>query len=113
MRLRCLFFLLLSLMTLGTHAADSPRDTLAALNVLRLDPDAVYVISPKDRIEIHQPDATLYFTDGKLVLFQPFEGRVTGFVFSGIGHALALPRDPNEKQQLARFLGATRFAFSR
>jgi len=41
-----------------------------------------------------------------LAFFQPFEGRVTGFVFSGIGHTLALPRDPAEKQQMARFLGA-------
>lgn len=106
MRLRCIFVLVLSLLPLGAYSADSPRDTLAALNALRLDTEAVYLISAKDRIEIHQPDATLYFTDGKLVLFQPFDGRITGFVFSGIGHALALPRDPNEKQQLARFLGA-------
>src|SRR3974377_2011104 len=105
MRLRCIFVFLLSL-PLGAHAGDSPRDILTALNALRLDPEAVYVISAKDRIEIHQSDATLYFTDGKLVLFQPFEGRVTGFVFSGIGHVLALPRAPSEKQQLARFLGS-------
>ena len=40
-----------------------------------------------------------------MAFFEPFEGRVTGFVFSGLGHCLALPRDPAEKQQLARFLG--------
>src|SRR5208283_2015943 len=34
------------------------------------------------------------------------EVRLTGFAFFGIGHILALPRDPIEKQQLARFLGA-------
>ena len=105
MRLRSIFVLLL-LLPLSARAADSPRDTLATLNALRLDSQAVYVISSKDRIEIHQPDVTLYFTEGKLVLFQPYEGRITGFVFSGLGHALALPRDPTEKQQLARFLGA-------
>ncbi len=105
MRLRSIFVLLLSLLPFRATAADSPRDTLLALNALRLDPQNVYLISAKDRIEIHQPDVTLYFTDGKLAFFQPFEGRITGFVFSGVGHALALPRDPGEKQQLARFLG--------
>ena len=84
----------------------SPREILAALNALQLDSQAVYPISPKDRIEIRQSDVTLYFTEGKIAFFQPFEGRITGFVFSGLGHALALPRDPVEKQQLARFLGA-------
>jgi Peptidase family M1 domain len=106
MRLRCIFVLLLSIFSFRVSAADSPRDIVAALNALRLDPQAIYLISAKDRIEIHQPDVTLYFTDGKLVFFQPYEGRITGFVFSGVGHALALPRDPVEKQQLARFLGA-------
>src|SRR5208283_3822222 len=84
----------------------SPRDILAALNALQLDSQAVYSISSKDRIEIHQSDVTLYFTEGKIAFFQPFEGRITGFVFAGLGHALALPRDPVEKQQLARFLDA-------
>jgi hypothetical protein len=106
MRLRPIFALAFFLCSFPASAADSPRDTLAALNALRLDPQSIYLISAKDRIEIHQPDVTLYFTEGKLVFFQPFEGRITGFVFSGLGHALALPRDPAEKQQLARFLGA-------
>ncbi len=106
MRLRSIFVLLLALLPLPAAAAESPRDTLAALNALRLDPQNVYAITAKDRIEIHQPDVTLYLTDGKLALFQPFESRITGFVFSGVGHVLALPRDPAEKQQLARFLGA-------
>jgi hypothetical protein len=83
----------------------SPREMLASLNALRLDNQAVYTVSPKDRIEIRQADITLFFTDGRIAFFQPFEGLVTGFVFSGLGHALALPRDAVEKQQLARFLG--------
>ncbi len=106
MRLRSIFVLLLTLLPLRAVPADSPRDTLAVLNALRLDPQNVYVISASDRIEIHQPDVTLYFTDGKLAFFQPFDGRITGFAFSGVGHALALPRDSAEKQQLARFVGA-------
>jgi hypothetical protein len=83
----------------------SPREMLASLNALRLDNQAVYAVSAKDRIEIRQADITLFFTEGRIAFFQPFEGRVTGFVFSGLGHALALPRDPVEKQQMARFLG--------
>ena len=106
MRFRPLFVLILLLFPLGAIAADSPRDALASLNALRLDPQAVYLISAKDRVEVHQPDVTLYFTAGKLVLFQPYEGRITGFVFSGVGHVIALPHVPAEKQQLARFLGA-------
>jgi len=83
----------------------SPRDTLSALNALRLDPDHVYTVGAADRIELRHGDIVLAFEEGKIAFYQPFEGRVTGFVFSGLGHALALPRDPVEKQQMARFIG--------
>jgi len=87
-------------------ASDSqPRATLASLDALRVDSAKVYTIAAADRIELRKGDLLISFERGKLALFQPFEGRVTGFVFSGIGHTLALPRDPAEKQQLARFLG--------
>jgi hypothetical protein len=86
--------------------ADSPRDTLALLNALRLDPNSVYPIATKNRIELHEADAVISLSDGKLAFFEPFEGHITGFVFSGVGHVLAVPRDPAEKQQIARFLGA-------
>jgi len=84
----------------------SPRELLSTLNNLQLDSLHVYTVTSKDRIEIRKGDAVLSFQDGKIAFFQPFQGRVTGFVFSGIGHVLALPRDPVEKQQLARSLGA-------
>jgi Peptidase family M1 domain len=84
----------------------APREQLASLNALRLDNQAVYTVSAKDRIEIRQADITLFFTDGRIAFFEPWEGRVNGFVFSGLGHALALPRDPVEKQQMARFVGS-------
>lgn len=90
----------------SSGTSPSPRETLAALNALQLDSQAVYAVSTRDRIEIRQSDVTFYFTEGKIAFFQPFEGRITGFVFSGLGHALVLPRDPVEKRQLARFLGA-------
>ena len=86
--------------------ASSPRDTLAALNALGLDSARVYSISQADRIELHAGDMIMALEGGKLAFYQPFEGRITGFVFSGIGHTLAIPHDPVEKQQMARFLGA-------
>lgn len=87
-------------------AEGSPREILAALNALQLDSQNVYTLTSKDHIELRKGDAVLSFQDGKIAFFRPFEGQVTGFVFTGIGHVLALPRDPVEKQQLARFLGA-------
>ena len=89
------------------RASDSsPREILSTLNKLQLDSEHVYTVTSKDRVELRQGDAVLSFQDGKIAFFRPFEGRITGFVFNGIGHVLALPRDPVEKQQLARFLGA-------
>ena len=87
-------------------AESSPRDTLAALNALRLDSEHVYTVAPADRIELRVGDLVLTFEEGKMAFYQPFDGKITGFVFSGLGHTLALPRDPIEKQQMARFLGA-------
>jgi hypothetical protein len=88
-------------------AADSsPREVLAALNALQIDSQNVYTVTSKDRVELRKGDAVLSFQDGKIAFFRPFDGRITGFVFTGIGHALALPRDPVEKQQLARSLGS-------
>ncbi len=90
----------------ATPATESPRDVLASLNALRLDSQHVYTVSAGDRIELHEGDLVIDLERGKLAFFQPFEGRITGVVFSGIGHTLALPRDHAEKQQLAVFLGA-------
>jgi hypothetical protein len=83
-----------------------PRELLTALNHLQVDPAAAYKIDPADRIELRRGDAKLLFEDGFLVFFSPFDGKVTGAVFTGRGHILATPRDPVEKQQLAHFLGA-------
>jgi Peptidase family M1 domain len=106
MRLRLVLGFFLLFVCPASPAADaSPRDTLASLNALRLDDQRVYSISRGDRIELHAGDMILALEHGKLAFFEPFEGQVTGFVFSGIGHCLAIPRDPAEKQQLARFLG--------
>jgi hypothetical protein len=89
-----------------TAADSSPRELLTALNALAIDSQHVYTVSTKDRVELRKADTVLAFQDGKIAFFQSFEGHITGFVFSGIGHIVALPRDPVEKQQVARFLGA-------
>ena len=107
MRFSSALLVLLFLRALALGAVESsPRDVLASLNALRLDAEHVYTLTGSERIELRQGDLVITFERGKLVFFQPFEGRVTGFVFSGDGHTLALPRDPVEKQQMARFLGA-------
>lgn len=107
MRLRLLLVVSGCLFPLVCSATDSsPRELLTALNALAIDSQHVYTVATKDRVELRKADTVLAFQDGKIAFFQSFEGRVTGFVFSGVGHVVALPRDPVEKQQVARFLGA-------
>jgi hypothetical protein len=105
MRLRLVLLVLGLLFSSATYATESsPREMLSALNALRIDSHQVYQVSTKDRVELRKADAILAFQEGKIAFFESFEGRVTGFVFSGVGHVLALPRDPVERQQVARFL---------
>jgi hypothetical protein len=107
MRLRLLLVVFGCFFPSISSAADSsPRELLTALNALAIDPQHVYTVSTKDRVELRKADTVLAFQEGKIAFFQSFEGRITGFVFSGVGHVVALPRDPVEKQQVARFLGA-------
>src|SRR4029077_7529501 len=84
----------------------TPHELYDALNALRIDPAAVYHIAPANRIELRRGDAILSFDEGTLAFFSPLDGQITGVVFAGRGHALALPRDPVEKQQMGYFLGA-------
>ena len=83
-----------------------PRELLAALNRVQLDPAAIYKVDSSSHTELRRGDAKLLFEEGYLGFFSASEGKVTGAVFSGRGHILAIPRDPVEKQQLAHFLGA-------
>ena len=107
MRPRLLLVVLGCLFPYICGATDSsPRELLTALNTLAIDSQHVYTVSTKDRVELRKADTVLAFQNGKIAFFQSFEGRITGFVFSGVGHVVALPRDPVEKQQVARFLGA-------
>src|SRR5713101_681846 len=90
----------------ASGADQSPRQLYESLNALRVDPAAVYTIDSANRIALRRGDAKLSFDDGVIAFFAPFEGRVSGAVFAGRGHALALPRATVEKQQMGFFLGA-------
>lgn len=88
-------------------AERDPHELYNTLNALRVDPSAVYRIEVENRVLLRRGDASLSFEEGKLGLFFALDGKISGAVFSGRGHALAAPRDPVEKQQIALFLGAT------
>jgi len=91
---------------LSQHAPPrEPAEILAALNRLQVDPAVVYKIEPGSGIELRRGDAKLQFEDGMLALFLPLDGKITGAVYSGRGHILAIPRDPVEKQQFGYFFG--------
>jgi len=108
MRVASALFVLLCLIAPPVFSAadQSPREFYDALNALRLDPATTYQLVTANRIELRRGDVEIYFEEGKLAFLAPINGRVTGFVFSGRGHALAFPREVVEKQQMARFLGA-------
>src|SRR5579862_235646 len=89
-----------------SSSAQSPHELYDALNALRIDPASTYQLATPNRIELRRGDVEIYFEEGRLAFLAPIDGRVTGFVFSGRGHALAFPREVVEKQQMARFLGA-------
>jgi hypothetical protein len=88
-------------------AADSsPHQRYDALNALRIDPASIYQVSAANRIELRRTDVRFLFEEGHFGFFAALDGRVTGAVFAGRGHILAVPRGIVEKQQMARFLGA-------
>src|ERR1700675_1444332 len=106
MRLAAAFFVLCGL-TAAPLTRSIPRTThqlYDALNALRLDPTSAYQIKPEHRIELRRGDAKISLDQGELIFFAPLDSEITGAVFSGRGHILALPRDTIEKQQMARFL---------
>src|ERR1700704_1874707 len=84
----------------------SPHELYDAIKALRVDPSSVYRIASANHVQLRRGDAVLSFEEGTLAFFSPFDGQITGAVFSGRGHILAAPRDPVEKQQMGRFLGA-------
>src|SRR6266704_2348583 len=84
----------------------SPHELYDAIKALRVDPSNVYRITPANHIQLRRGEAVLSFEEGAFTFFSRLDGQITGAVFSGRGHALAIVRDPVEKQQMGRFLGA-------
>src|SRR6202140_2456563 len=108
MRLAAAFFVLCAL-TAAQPSRSTPRTAhqlYDAINALRLDPASAYQVKPEHRIELRRGDAKISFDQGELIFLAPLDNEITGAVFSGRGHILALPRDIIEKQQMARFLDA-------
>jgi hypothetical protein len=108
MRVWGIFFALWCLLTPAAFPATerSPHELYDAIKALRIDPANVYRIAPANHIQLRRGDAVLSFEEGALAFFSPLDGQTTGAVFSGHGHVLAAPREPVEKQQMGRFLGA-------
>jgi Peptidase family M1 domain len=91
----------------GTGPADaasakSPREIYQALNGVRVDPAQVFSVSG---LRLRRDTISMTFSEGTIGFLQAYDGRVTGAVFSGIGHVSANLRDPAEKKSLAHFLG--------
>src|SRR5262245_54594106 len=80
-----------------------PHDLYQALNALRADSTRIYYVRD---LHIRRDTVRISLVEGKLAFLAAYNGRLTGVVFTGHGHVLALPRDPIEKRSLAHFLGA-------
>jgi hypothetical protein len=74
-----------------------------SLNALRVNSDEVYSLRDFD---LRHDALHFTFIQGQFAFLKPFQGKITGAVFSGRGRILAVPRDPAEKASIARFLGA-------
>src|SRR5690348_6067881 len=107
MRFRVALFVFCCLLHVAKSCAaeKSARALYDQINALRVDASSVYEIEPAHPIELRRADVKFSFENGKIAFLQAFDNRVTGLVFLGYGHILASPRDPVEKQQVARFVG--------
>src|SRR5207245_1157710 len=108
MRAEAIFFALWCLLapTVFPGTERSPHELYDAIKALRVDSSNVYRIAPAHHVQLRRGDAVLSFEEGTLTFFSPLDGQISGAVFSGRGHVLAAPREPVEKQQMGRFLGA-------
>jgi hypothetical protein len=75
---------------------------LDALNALRINPSEIYTIHD---LRLQRDTLGISLDDGELGFFDDFRGKITGAVFTGRGHIVAIPRDSAERHSLARFLG--------
>jgi len=72
------------------------------LQSLRLDASHVYAVQ---NLRLRRGPLNLTFIQGKLALYAPLDGRITGAVFTGNGRVTLTPREPSEKLSLLHFLG--------
>ncbi len=72
------------------------------LNGLKVDPARVY---PVRDLTLVRDVITISLADGTIGFLQALDGRVSGAVFNGHGHVVALPRDAGERRSLAQFIG--------
>ncbi|HTU32188.1 MAG TPA: M1 family aminopeptidase [Candidatus Acidoferrum sp.] len=79
-----------------------PRALYQALNALRPDPTRVYNIK---FLSLRRDVLSITLEDGQIAFVQPLGERITGIVFAGRGHAIAIPHDPGERRSLAEFTG--------
>jgi hypothetical protein len=107
--LRVTFLIALAAASSGASAQSAPgQQPLSAhamydsLNALRVNSDEVYSVRDFD---LRHDAVHITFTQGEIAFLQPFQGKITGAVFSGRGKLLTVPRDPTEKASAARFLG--------
>jgi Peptidase family M1 domain len=83
-------------------AAGSAHALYDTLNALRVNAHEVYSIK---NFDLRRDILHITFAEGRLAFLETFQGKITGAVFSGHGHVLAVPREPSEKESLARFVG--------
>ncbi|HEX5426135.1 MAG TPA: M1 family aminopeptidase [Candidatus Acidoferrales bacterium] len=86
----------------GPRLPSDPRALYQALNALRPDSSRVYKIK---FLSLRRDVLSITLEDGQVAFVQPLGGRITGMVFAGRGHAIAIPHDPGERRSLAEFTG--------
>lgn len=85
-----------------TASPHSPHEVYQALNDLRVDPTRIYHVR---EVRVQRDAVTITLANGTIGFFSAYDGRITGAVFTGKGHALCIPRDVAERQSLAHFVG--------
>ncbi len=83
-------------------APTDPRALFQSLDSLRPDSTRVYNIK---FLSLRRDVLSITLEDGKIAFLQPLGGRITGMVFAGRGHAIAIPHDAGERRSLAEFTG--------
>ena len=86
----------------SSPAAPDARVLYQQLQDLRLDGSRIYQVSG---LRLRRGPLSFTLSQGRLALYQPLRGRVTGAVFTGVGRVIMIPRQPSEKLSLRHYLG--------